>query len=139
MNNDLIYLASPYSGTPEQQEQRFNQVCRVAAALMLRGWHVYSPIAHSHWIARLGNLPMGWEFWRGPSLAMVAVCSKLVVVTMDGWRKSVGVRAEIEMAQQLDKPVGLMQPSNATRPDPMEWVYWQQDIEQRQPPQEKSR
>ena len=37
-------------------------------------------------------------------------CDELWCLTLDGWDKSVGVRAEVELARTLGKPVALLCP-----------------------------
>lgn len=102
----LIYLASPYSHSdPEIRRQRFETVCFAAANFMRDGHHIFSPIAHTHPIALHGELPKGWEFWQEYDRKIIAVCGELWVLRMDGWDKSVGVQAEIKIAEELGIPV----------------------------------
>lgn len=101
----MIYLASPYSHPdPAVQAERCEAVCRVAAHLIRLGHVVFSPIAHSHGIAKHG-LPTDWLFWEKQDHALLAVCDELWVVTLDGWQESRGVQAEIAMARALGKPI----------------------------------
>lgn len=102
----LIYLASPYSHPdPAVRQQRFETVCFIAARLMREGHHVYSPIAHTHPIAVKGELPTGFEYWEAFDRKMITACDAVWVAMMDGWRESVGVTAEIKIADELGKPV----------------------------------
>ena len=102
----LIYLASPYSHPdPAVRVARFDVICRVAARLMLEGVHLYSPIAHTHPIAVQGDLPTGWDFWEQYDRKILKACGELWVCTMDGWRESKGVTAEIKIAEELLLPV----------------------------------
>ncbi len=104
--NGLIYLASPYTHErAEVREQRFVAVCKVAAAMMMKGLHVFSPIAHTHPILIHGNTPGGWEFWVACDRAMLGACEKLIVLRLDGWQQSKGVTAEIEIAAELGMTV----------------------------------
>jgi len=101
----MIYLASPYSHPdPQVRQARYEAVCRAAAALMREGHAVFSPIAHSHGIARYG-LPLNWEFWERYDLEMLATCEELWVLKLDGWQQSRGVNAEIAAAKTLGKPI----------------------------------
>jgi len=103
MSNDLIYLATPYSDPdPAVREARFHAVNKVAASFMRDGVNVFSPISHGHSIAQDGDLPIDWEFWQEYCLAMLSYCCALFVLTVPGWRESVGVQAEIKMAEELD-------------------------------------
>ena len=101
----MTYICSPYTHPdPAVREQRFQEVCRQAARLLRGGEMVYSPIAHSHCIARFG-LPIDWGFCEGHSRAMLARCDRVAVLELDGWQESVGVRREVEIARALGIPV----------------------------------
>lgn len=105
----MIYLASPFSHESSFiRRKRVEDVCKAAAHLMNRGVMVFSPIAHSAVIAEFGNLPDGWGFWEKFDTEMLTVCSRVTVLTLDGWRESVGVTAEIALAKGLGKPVDYM-------------------------------
>ena len=106
----MIYLASPYSHPdPNVREQRFEAVCRVASELLRAGQHVFSPIAHSHPIANYG-LPTDWSFWESFCREQIMRCDELVVLMLDGWKLSVGVRAEIQIAEELVKQIHYYDP-----------------------------
>jgi len=108
MPSALIYLCSPYTHPDGAVRQaRFEAACRAAATLIRQGKIVFSPIAHSHAICRYG-LPLDWRFWRRHDLALLALCDEVVVLKLDGWQQSVGVRAEIAAARTLGKPVEFL-------------------------------
>ena len=73
------------------------------------GKTVFSPIAHSHSICLLG-LPLDWAFWERHDLEFLQMCDEVVVLIVDGWQASVGVRAEIVIARKLGKPVSFLSP-----------------------------
>jgi len=105
----LIYLASPYGHPdPAVREERFRAVCVVAARLMREGLYVFSPIAHTHPIAEAGDLPKGWDFWKGYDRVMLSACSELWVLCLPGWEESEGVAAEIQIARSLEKPISFL-------------------------------
>jgi nucleoside 2-deoxyribosyltransferase len=107
----FIYLASPYSHPdPEVRHQRFEAVNRAAANLMRQGYVVFSPISHSHIIARDHDLPTDWEFWERIDIEFVKKCDRLFVLMIDGWDKSHGVRAERTLAHSLGIPVEFIRP-----------------------------
>ncbi len=59
----MIYLASPYSHPDARvRQRRFEEACQAAAAITRAGLSVFSPISHSHPIARYG-VPTGWDYW----------------------------------------------------------------------------
>ena len=102
----MIYLASPYSDPdPEVLEMRFDVICRIAAKAMQKGQHVFSPIAHCHPIAKVGKLPTDFQFWNGYDRWFITHCQELHVVQLPGWERSIGVRSEILIAEELGVPV----------------------------------
>jgi nucleoside 2-deoxyribosyltransferase len=108
----LIYLASPYSHADVRVRQhRFEVACQAAAALLRAGVAVFSPIAHSHPIARFG-LPTSWDYWARLDREYLARCDVLAVLTLVGWRESVGVQAEIALARELGLPVVYVAPED---------------------------
>jgi len=110
----MIYLASPYSHPDAAvRQQRFESACRAAAELIRRGHVVFSPIAHSHGIAQHG-LPVDWDFWEAQDRRLLAACDELWVLTLDGWRESRGVQAEIAIARAAGKPVRFVSEAELT-------------------------
>ncbi len=102
----MIYLATPYAhDDPAVMQRRFEQVTRYAGELMRLGVLVYSPISHNHPVATTVTLPRTWEFWRDHDLAMLTRCSQLLVLRLDGWQKSTGVRAEMDFAAERGIPI----------------------------------
>ena len=107
----MIYLASPYTHVDAAvRESRFDAACLATSALMRAGLSVYSPIVHSHPLVRYG-LPIEWEFWQAHDCEHLRRCNKVMVLTLDGWKASRGVRAEIALAIQLDLAIRYMSPS----------------------------
>ncbi len=112
--SELVYLASPYSDPdPVVRQARYDAACRAAAWLIRQGHLVFSPIAHTHGISRYG-LPGDWKFWERHDRRMLQCCDRLVVLTLDGWRQSRGVQAEVAIARKLGKPVGYLAPDLPT-------------------------
>lgn len=114
MQPDLLYLASPYSHPDASvREARFQAAARAAAWLFQRGHMVFSPIAHAHPIALHGGLALGWQHWGRFDSLMLEKCNVLFVLTLDGWRESAGIAAEIAEAERLRMPVRYMVPAGA--------------------------
>jgi len=112
MDKQIIYLAIPYSHPdPAVREARFMMANKAAARLMERGEYVFSPISHTHSIALVGNLPLGWEYWQGYDREMLEACGKLIVLTAEGWRDSTGVTGEIAIATEYGIPIEYMDPA----------------------------
>jgi hypothetical protein len=100
------YVAAPYSHPdPAVRELRFRQINAYCAAQMAAGVILYSPISHCHPIALAHALPTDWAFWERFDRAMIGCCQRLTVLTLDGWRESTGVQAEIKIALEMGIPV----------------------------------
>ncbi len=102
----LTYIACPYAHQDESTKlARFHLVSRAAAILLKAGHHVYSPITHCHPIAVAGGITEGWDFWRRHDRAFLEHSGLMVVLMLDGWEQSVGVKGELEIAEELRIPV----------------------------------
>lgn len=93
----LMYLASPYTKYPYGLDAAAQDVAKIAARLTKEGQRVYSPIIHTHYIAKFGGIdPLDHAFWMQVDETMMERCDGLVVVRLSGWEDSKGVRMEIE-------------------------------------------
>jgi hypothetical protein len=117
----LIYLATPYSRwapeLPREEglELAFEAAAALAGTLLLRGAKVYSPIAHTHPIAKHGKInPLDHDIWLPFDAAMMDVCDTLVVAMFDGWKDSFGVSHEIEVFRRDGKPIFYLDPEQLT-------------------------
>ena len=107
----VVYLASPYSHPdPTVRDERFQAACRAAAKLMLGGQCVFAPIPHSVPIEEQFPEMQGFDFWMSMDLPILARCTKIVVLTLDGWEKSRGVKRELEYAHEHGIPIEFMEP-----------------------------
>lgn len=111
MKESYIYLATPYTHSDREiMEYRNHLAGQIAGKLMEEGHIVFSPISHSHQIAADYGLPTSWEYWERSCEVFVSLASKLVVITTDGWDKSVGVTGEINIAKRLGIPIEYHNP-----------------------------
>ena len=103
--NKLTYLASPYtSDDPAVMEERYQLACKAVSVLKNKGWLIYSPITHSHGPAQYG-LPKDYAYWKRYCEVMLPKCDDMMVLQIDGWENSKGVKAEIDLADKLGIPV----------------------------------
>ena len=106
------YIASPYSAgglTGERaialREKRYRAVMRFNVWAIEKKMIAYSPIVHCHEMASLYSLPTGHEFWLAFDKAMVLAGGGVIVLCIDGWQESLGVREEIALAHSSGFPV----------------------------------
>ena len=116
--NELIYLASPYTNEDfAMRELRAKQVAKMAGYLIARGYQVFCPIAHSHYIANYSEVSAasaageGYEktevhkLWMKLDLTMLERCDRLFIYMLEGWDTSKGLQEEIQYAEDNEIPV----------------------------------
>ena len=104
----INYLACPYTHAEEHMhQQRYDQVTDVAAELMRQGLTIYSPITSMHYLAR--RLKVNEVDWLQHDLIILAKCDKLIVLQLEGWEQSEGLRREIEFATENNIPIEYME------------------------------
>ncbi len=107
----IIYLALPY-----MHENKFIMEFRasvsdvIAADLMRKGFMVFAPITMCHNISVKYGLPGNWEFWAEMDEEFIKACGKMLIITLKGWKESVGVNAEIRIAEKYDIPIDYIDP-----------------------------
>lgn len=110
----LVYLASPYSHPYEKvKDERFILTAACASDLFAAGIHIFSPIVHCHPMHRYGGgLPGNFEFWEAYDRAMIGLSEALVILKLDGWHESKGVRAEYDIAVDLGLQIYVCDPDH---------------------------
>lgn len=108
-----IYLASPYTHENKQIEQeRFEAAAKAAGQLMLKGFLVFSPIAHSHPIAMQNDLPTDIDYWMEFDKSFLEWADELVILNIQGWSASIGVDMERKIAYKKRMPISIFTPIN---------------------------
>ena len=103
----LYYLGQPYSHkNPDVMHQRFIDGCKAEAQLVLQGFHIYGPIPETVSVATYGKLEgTGWLQWREQDLDKLNRCDVLLILLLEGWQDSQGLRGEIKFALQNHKEI----------------------------------
>jgi hypothetical protein len=116
MKKNIIYIATPYTHAEDRvMEERYQRVTDYAAVLINSGSTVFSPITHCHSIRKRAELPTSWNFWKNYDLEFLSICSEIHVLMVDGWRESIGVKEEIEFAENNGVRVVYIHPKSFTR------------------------
>lgn len=106
------YLSSPYSLWPGGIDDASWTIARLAGRLLARGVTVFSPIVHSHNIARAANIdPWSHEFWMPHDKPIAHCAGGMIVAGIPGWRESKGVGIELDWFKAAGKPRYLLDPS----------------------------
>ena len=101
----LIYLAAPYSH-PDQNVRKLRVHCtKTAAAEMVKAGHVvFAPTVYTDELDHY-EPPQGWyEF----DLAILSRCDELVILPLEGWEDSKGIKMEIALARTMGISVTFM-------------------------------
>lgn len=104
----IIYLATHYTHPDaEVREQRFEEINEAAAVVMALGHTVFSPISHSHPIAKHMSDELLTEhyFWMGQDLPFLRMADELWIYPEAAMFGSEGVKAEIKEALSQGKRV----------------------------------
>jgi hypothetical protein len=117
---ELIYLACPYSDpSATVRLQRFEHATKAAAALIRQGRVVFSPITMTHPIdlemAGSENT-LGSDFWVTFDEIFMERCDVCVLLPLEGWQESRGVRREIEFFQAAGKPLMVLDRDYTIKP-----------------------
>ena len=101
----LHYLACPYTHQDKEvMRNRFKTVTDAAVNLLNQGVYVFSPISYNApWEEY--DLPHTFSFWEQFDKSFIARMDSIIVLTIDGWKESVGVTEEIKFAEDLRIPV----------------------------------
>lgn len=112
----LAYLATPYTKYEGGNiELAFRDAARIAAALLLAGINIYSPIAHCHPLSQYGDIDaLDRDFWLKYQESMMARCDVLIVAEMKGWKESIGVKHEIAFFLRAHKTIFQLDPVGMT-------------------------
>jgi hypothetical protein len=110
----FVYLATPYSKAPQGLDYAHKEACEAAAAWIKAGVPCYSPIAHTHPIAIVGDIdPLNHDIWLPADRPMMDASSALVVVMFTGWDESYGIKCEIREFEHNNKPIFFWQPGGS--------------------------
>lgn len=112
MEDTYWYLATPYTNFEGGHEAAWIMACEQTALLLKAGVPVFSPIAHTHPIAKVGGLKIvDHNFWVNVVDApMMKGAHGIIHLAAKGWQKSSGMHEEIVHFVKAGKPVVFMEP-----------------------------
>ena len=110
MNQEVIYLASPYSHPEDSVRiENYRKISKVAAKMTAEGKVVLSPITYGHTLVDFHEMPTSWDFWITFCFNFLIKCDRMIVCKMEGWDKSKGVLEEISIAKDHGIPVEFIE------------------------------
>ena len=103
----LYYLSNPYNGTDEQEEQRAHLAAKACVTLLKSGISLVSPVVHTHALG--AHLSLSKDERRAllmpVDIELLHRCDGMIVLKLEGWQDSIGMRAEINFCQAKGIPV----------------------------------
>ena len=122
MSNKLYYLASPYSHTSQYvKNRRHLEIDYIGGLLTLNDYFIVGPISmNAPWANLHSDISGMWDFWEKFDKILIDRCDGLLVATMEGWKESVGVQAEIKYAKSLGKSILYLDANKALTEDKIE-------------------
>lgn len=105
----LWYLSSPHSHEDYAvREARYHAALKTLGELLDQGLMVFSPIVHSHDLYKLpgwDKRPVDFVLWEKYDTELISRCDGILILMIDGWKESKGIKAEIEICRAQNKPV----------------------------------
>ena len=115
--SDIFYVAAPYSHSdPLVVESRFTKVSQYVAELTARGMVAISPVAYGHILLKYHEMPNDWTFWKNFCRSFLIKCKYMIVLQLEGWEKSEGIKGEMEFARTNGISIILV-PADSTGTD----------------------
>lgn len=107
----IEYLALPYSDDSEDMMcWRADVSDFIFSELSKEGRSLYAPISSAHHVAKKYGMPRDWKFWKKLDEEFLSVCGKIIVIMLPGWEASVGLTAELKLAEELGLPIEWLDP-----------------------------
>jgi len=105
----MLYLASPFSHPAAAVRQyRYKKACRATAKLIAAGIPVFSPLCNSVPAVELGGLEAEHSTFMAVDIPILQRSDEILVLALDGWTESKGVKQEMFEALSLRKPVTVI-------------------------------
>lgn len=115
--NMLAYVAGPYTARLEdgsedhaRTAERMRIFCLCVGAMMGLGIKSASPLM-MHLVRQHTALPGDWAYWGDYSMVMLKKCDVMVVLKIEGWEQSTGVKEEMLIAAENDVPIIFVDPA----------------------------
>jgi len=109
----MIYLSAPYTHEdPQVQQKRFEIINETAAYIIYSmKYLLFSPISHGHSIfVNREDLDPGIDYWERYEKRIMPLCSEIIVLCIEGWKESAGVKREIALAKELHLKIRYWEP-----------------------------
>jgi|SRR6478609_148583 len=101
----MKYLAPPYGHPdPEVMKDRIKKIYSVFSEITAKGEKIICPTITNFFLDTFGEAP-DRETWRKRCDHLIERSTELVILTLDGWQESPGLRRDIALAESNNIPV----------------------------------
>jgi len=100
-----FYLATVYRKHAAGLDAAADEAARYAADFLEAGIPVFSPVAYGHSVSKQSKGSSPGQFWDEVQLRFMQPADGLIVVQMDGWTVSEGIRGEIRWFREARRPI----------------------------------
>jgi len=112
IETEIEYLAIPYTHNNVFVKHFRTEVSNyIASELTKQGRIIFAPISAWHHIAMKYELPGNFEYWERLDEQFICASKKIIIVMLDGWKKSVGVNFETSIANKYGIPIEYLDPT----------------------------
>jgi|SRR5579884_288218 len=112
MNKRIIYLAAPYTDpNPAVRRERFIKVTEASAYLISQNLKVVSPLTATHPIDLVmikNGIILDSDYWVDNDLMYMEMCTEMIILQLEGWEKSSGIKREVKFFQDHNLPISYM-------------------------------
>jgi len=107
----FFYLGSPYSKFHLGMDAAALAACHARGVLVSAGIPCFSPIIHSHFVAKVCKMdPTDYNIWMPSERPIMEAANGLIVLKLLGWQESVGLRLEMDFFNEKGLPIVYMDP-----------------------------
>ena len=102
----MIYISCPYTHVDlAVQKYRYRISCIAASKLFAAGIVCFNPLANSVPAVEFGGIDLTHSQWLDIDFEILRRCDEILLLGLEGWRQSVGVKSELCEAMARGKPV----------------------------------
>jgi hypothetical protein len=112
MIHTYFYLATVYRKHAVSLDAAADEAAMYAALFLDAGIPVFSPIVHGHAFAKHSKTLPSAQFWADLQMHFMQPADGLIVVQMDGWTVSRGIRLELKWFRESKRPIVYVTPAD---------------------------
>lgn len=105
--NQLVFVAAPYTAYDANGKEDVPRIMKrietfslCMEQLLKMGVLPYSPVLAHLVRCYTTKLPGSWDYWKQYSLTLLKKSDVMIVLTIEGWKESEGLKGEIEFAKE---------------------------------------